>query len=68
MTVSGTEHGPRSSGDVADPVRVGSELDPVHPSENSPYTICRTRLVDRSRSVARSGIIPMYQKTSETVA
>ena len=43
-------------------------LDPVHPSEKNPYTICLTLPTDRSRSVARSGIIPTYQKNSDTVA
>src|SRR5690242_19937552 len=48
--------------------RYHCRLDPVHPSETSPYTICFTRVVDRSRRVARSGIIPTYQKNSEQVA
>src|SRR5437868_11705836 len=38
------------------------------PIARMPYTIRPSRLVERSRSVARSGIRPTYQNKSETVA
>src|SRR5262245_30792359 len=41
--------------------------DPLHPIASTPYTICPKRLLDRSRKVARSGISPINQKSSETV-
>src|SRR4051794_19670946 len=42
--------------------------EPVHPRAKMPYMIWRVRVVARSRSVARSGTRPMYQKSSETLA
>src|SRR5687767_4653474 len=42
--------------------------DPVHPTAKMPYATCLTRLVARSRRVARSGIMPMYQNSSDTLA
>src|SRR5690349_14097579 len=42
--------------------------EPVQPTEKMPYMICLVRLVARSRSVARSGISPMYQNSSDTLA
>ncbi len=41
--------------------------EPVQPSASRPYMNCFTRLVARSRKVARSGIIPTYQNNIETV-
>src|SRR5437763_12954041 len=42
--------------------------EPAQPTEKIPYMICFVRLVARSRSVARSGIMPMYQNSADTLA
>src|SRR3954463_4485968 len=43
-------------------------LEPRQPSDSRPYAMNRIFVVARSRKVARSGTMPMYQNSTETVA
>src|SRR5512139_2847596 len=48
--------------------RCQCRADPRQPRANIPYPIFKSFALARSRSVARSGINPTYQKSRETVA
>src|SRR5438128_348408 len=43
-------------------------LEPRQPSDSRPYAMKRIFVGARSRKVARSGTMPMYQNSTETVA
>src|ERR1700722_14969409 len=48
--------------------RIQCRTDPRQPRERMPYAYCGSLLLARSRMVPKSGIMPMYQNTTEMVA
>src|SRR6185437_5370976 len=65
-STSGVERPARSSD--ADSYRIQCRVDPRHPSASMPYKYLAIGALARSRSVPKSGTMPMYQKTTEIVA
>src|SRR5580700_4260724 len=66
LSTSGVES-PASSSE-ADSYRIQCRVDPRQPRLASPYMYFANGIVARSRSVPRSGIMPMYQNTTEIAA
>ena len=48
--------------------RIQCRAEPFQPRAAIPYASCRHFDLARSRSVAKSGIMPMYQNSSDTLA
>src|SRR5882757_3487149 len=65
-STSGVDRPARSREAVS--YRIQWRVDPRHPSDPRPYIYLANGCFALSRSVPKSGIMPMYQKTTEIVA